>query len=251
MLLRERLFQSAAESPQPPSLVLAAWLGPPRGTNLRWLPGTGKIQSLASVTTGVLDFCTSVTPKHPAPVRPTWVSVQGRDAPSVAPSWAASISASPRPWFEMHILRPGPTPPTLRTAGRAPPEPAKRPFPGASPFAQVSVAGAAGECASSRDFRAAGLVVTCALGRLPSSPASQPRVFKRKGRLRVKSSVIFAAFLAPGPVESQCAPLRLGSRERRSCENRRWKLAAGGEEAAGEPGRGGTAAGCDGLPALR
>lgn len=146
---------------------------PPSATNLRLLPGTGKIQNLSSFTTGVLDFCTSLTPKHPAPVRPTWVSVQGRDAPSMAPGRAASISASPRPRFEMHILRPRPTPPTLRTAGGAPPEGAcGAPLPGgASPFAQVSVAGEAGECASSRDFRAAGLVVTWALGRLPSSPS--------------------------------------------------------------------------------
>lgn len=88
-----------------------------------------------------------------------------------------------------------------------------RPFPGASPSAQVSVDGEAGESASSRGFRAAGSVVTWALGVGPP-----PRVFKRKESRLVKSFAIFAVRLAAGPVESQFAPLQLGSLERRGCE---------------------------------
>lgn len=154
--LTRKAFPASRREPQPPSPAPAAWLAPRRGTNLRLLPRTGKIQSLSSFTTGVLDFCISVTPKHPAPVRPTWVSVQGRDAPSVVPSRAASISASPRPWFEMHILRPRPTPPTLRAAGRAPPEGAcEAPLPPGFPLR-------AGECG----WRGRGVCV------LPRSPCS-------------------------------------------------------------------------------
>lgn len=70
-------------------------------------------------------------------------------------------------------------------------------------------------------------------GLLDSCP--RPLVFKRNDRLLVKSFVIFAESLAPGHVETRFAPLLLGSVKRRGFENRLWKLAVGGEEAAGEP----------------
>lgn len=112
----------------------------------------------------------------------------------------------------------------------------KRSFPGASPYVQVSVDGRAGESASSRDFLAAGWVVTWALGlSSPPPPPPLPRVFKRKERRLVKSFVIFAVSLATGPVETHFASLLLGSWTRRGCENRRWKLA----------GWRGTTLGCD------
>lgn len=86
------------------------------------------------------------------------------------------------------------------------------------------VDGQARESASSRDFPAAGWVVTWALGFL-SPPPPPSRVFKRKEKLLVESFVIFAVSLAARPVETHFASLPLGSWTRRGCENRRWKLA--------------------------